>query len=325
LTIQQAYPLGGKRDLSRAVAQAEARQAGSRAHSTEVELAARIKTLFAQTYETLHAIGITEDILQLLRRLAELAESRYARGLGGQADILAAQVERINLETDLKRRREEHHHQRVRMNAILNRPVELPLAQPRALRVLPDPERLDMEDLRARILRSNPTLTQQAAALDASRASRRLVDKNRIPDLFVGFGLVNGPDQNLSYEAMVGINLPIQTGRLAAQSREAAAMEVASQNRYQAALLQVEADLSQAVVGLRSLIEIEKLLRESSVPQSRLAYEAALSAYEFGRADANAVLIANRRVRDAQLQLLAVQVEAQLRLAELERVLGEQP
>jgi outer membrane protein TolC len=51
--------------------------------------------------------------------------------------------------------------------------------------------------------------------------------------------------------------------------------------------------------------------------------QAALAAYETGKVDFAALLDAERQVRQARLALLSAEVEAQMRLAEIERLIGE--
>jgi len=59
------------------------------------------------------------------------------------------------------------------------------------------------------------------------------------------------------------------------------------------------------------------------LPQSQLTFESALSAYQDGRVDFGTLLDAQRQIRKTRLDLLRVQLEQQMRLAEIERIVGE--
>ena len=59
------------------------------------------------------------------------------------------------------------------------------------------------------------------------------------------------------------------------------------------------------------------------LPQSELSLQSALAAYENGKVDFATLLEAQRQIRKARQELLKSQVEAQMRLAEIERILGE--
>ena len=64
------------------------------------------------------------------------------------------------------------------------------------------------------------------------------------------------------------------------------------------------------------------LLKDVQLPETRLAFQAALRGYEQGRSNMNTVLDTEQRVFETMLRLLAVQVEQQARLAEIERLIG---
>jgi cobalt-zinc-cadmium efflux system outer membrane protein len=59
------------------------------------------------------------------------------------------------------------------------------------------------------------------------------------------------------------------------------------------------------------------------LPQSELSLQSALASYENGKADFAVVLEAQRQIRKARQELLKSQVETQMRLAEVERIVGE--
>jgi cobalt-zinc-cadmium efflux system outer membrane protein len=66
-----------------------------------VELATRIKLTYAQHHVHLLSIRHAKESLDLMRRVADIARTRYASGLGGQQDALRAQTEIVAMETDL--------------------------------------------------------------------------------------------------------------------------------------------------------------------------------------------------------------------------------
>jgi outer membrane protein TolC len=64
-------------------------------------------------------------------------------------------------------------------------------------------------------------------------------------------------------------------------------------------------------------------MRYSLMPQADLTWRAALAAYENGKADFATLLDAQRQIRQASQSQLKAQVDAQLQLAEIERLIGE--
>ena len=107
-TLMQTLPAWGKRDLRRDAAAADAEQAEARAEATWAELAARIKTTYAEYYRAAGNERLTREVLDLMSRLEQVAQARYAGGLVGPAgrDPRAAGADRDALRTDRARQRE---------------------------------------------------------------------------------------------------------------------------------------------------------------------------------------------------------------------------
>jgi cobalt-zinc-cadmium efflux system outer membrane protein len=91
-TFSQSLPWFGKRDLRRDVAGAGADEAQARARAGWIDLATRIKLTYAQHHVHLTSIRYTQENLDLMRRVAEIARTRYASGFGSQQDALRAQI-----------------------------------------------------------------------------------------------------------------------------------------------------------------------------------------------------------------------------------------
>jgi outer membrane protein TolC len=82
-------------------------------------------------------------------------------------------------------------------------------------------------------------------------------------------------------------------------------------------------DLAGSLAALDGARRTATLVETQLLPQSELSLRAALAAYENGRADFATLLDAQRQIRKAQMDHLKAQAEAQMRLAEIERIVGE--
>ena len=80
-TLMQSLPLWGKRELKRDAAAAEARQADARSDAAWSELAARIKATYAEYYRAAGNERLTREVLDLMSRLEQISQARYAGGL----------------------------------------------------------------------------------------------------------------------------------------------------------------------------------------------------------------------------------------------------
>lgn len=322
-TLMQPLPFWGKRALRRDVASAEADQAQGRSGDAWAELAARIKTLYVQYWQTSRTLGLVRENIELAGRLEQIAQVRYAGGLAPQQDAIRAQVEHTNLETERVALDSERHHLMVFINALLARPATAPLAEPAALRPLPPAARLDPAVLAERLLASNPQLAIAAAGLAGAEKSRDLAYRNRYPDLTVGVAPMQVQNRVESWSLMLEMNIPLQQETRRRQEREAERLLEAARARREALGHRLLGDVAAAAAELDAARETERLAATRLLPQADLTFKAALAGYEYGKVDFATLLDAQRQIRNARLALIRAQAAQQLRLAEIERLLGE--
>jgi outer membrane protein TolC len=122
---------------------------------------------------------------------------------------------------------------------------------------------------------------------------------------------------------MLEVNLPLQQDSRRSQEREAEAMLSASRARVQALGQQLLGELGENLAGLDAARRSAALIDSQLLPQSELNLQSALAAYENGKVDFATLLDAQRQIRKAKQDRLKAQVDAQMRLAEIERILGE--
>jgi cobalt-zinc-cadmium efflux system outer membrane protein len=322
--VMQDLPWFGKRDLKREIAELEAMGAKGRSYGTWAELAARIKTAYAQSYYIHRNIVLLREILDLMGRLEKIAQVRYAGGLAAQQDVIRAQVEQTNMRTELVAMETEHHHLQARLNALLARPPGSPLATPEGFRPLPQSAKLDYTTLVERARAHNPMLASEGHRLKAAEKNKELVYKYRYPDFTLGVSPIQYQSAVREWEVMVEMNIPLQQGSRRAQEREAEAMLSAAKARTEATANQILADLAENLSGIESARRTEILASSSLLPQAELTYQAALAGYETGKVDFATLLDAQRQIRQARQNLIKAQAEAQARLADVERILGEE-
>ena len=320
-TLMQPLPFWGKRDLKRDVASADARQAEGRASDTWAEVASRIKGLYAQYWLTGQSLQLTRENIELTRRLEQIAQARYAGGLAAQQDAIRAQLERSAMDAELVGMESEFHHLMVFLNAMLARPSGAALAEPAALR--PIPARLDGAALNDRLLAANPQLTIESARVGGAEKSRELAYRNRYPDFTLGVAPMQVQNRVDAWNLMLEMNLPLQQGTRRSQERESERMLEAASARKEALGHRLMGDLNAALNNLESARSTEQISRNRLLPQAELTFKSALAGYENGKVDFATLLDAQRQIRNARLALLRAQASQQTRLAEIERLLGE--
>jgi outer membrane protein TolC len=322
--LMQDLPWFGKRDLKREIAELEAAGAEGRAQGNWADIAGRIKVTHAQLYYLEASTGLTREILDLLGRLEKIAQVRYAGGLAAQQDVIRAQLEQTALRNELIGLDTERHHMQARLNALLARPSHAPLAPPQQLPALPPPARLDHMVLEERVRARNPQLFADESKIKAAEKNRELTYKNRYPDLTLGVSPIQYQNAVKEWELMLELNIPLQQASRRAQERESEALLSAARSRREATANQVVSELTEGLAGLDAARRTEELLAGSLLPQAELSFQAALAGYETGKVDFATLLDAQRQIRLARQNRIKAQADARMRLAEIERLLGEE-
>lgn len=321
-TLKQMFPLGDKRALRRGVAEAEITAAEARRRATLADLRMKAKTAYSQYWYATQAYVVTDDVRRLMADLEQIARARYGTGLVPQQDVIKAQTEVTTMRTELVMLTSERRQAQARLNGVLARSADAPLVPAQEPRDIPAAAR-DFATLTRLTSDRNPTLAlQQAQVVSADRTSN-LVRANRWPDLTFGVSGIQMGTRLTDYELMVEVNIPWQRDVLRANESEALAMRGAAEAKRDAAAVQLQSDLGQNWAALDALREQGSILRETLLPQAQLTFDSALSAYQSGRVDFGTLLDAQRVIRKTRLDLLKVQLEQQMRLAEIERIVGE--
>lgn len=322
-TLMQQLPWSGKLGLRRDVASADARQAQARTAAAWTELAMRIKTAYAGYYLAAGNELLTREILDLMQRVEQIAQARYAGGLVTQQDAIRAQLEQTTMRSELVAIGSEERQQQARLNALLSRDSAAPLAQPRDLRPLPAAAALDATALAQRAAANNPELQAEQARLASAEKSRELAYRNRYPDFNVGIAPSQMGTRITTWGVMMEVNIPLQQSTRRSQEAEAEAMVTAAKARIQNVTNQLAGDLGQSLAALDAARQTEALVTTQSLPQSQLSLRSAIASYENGKLDFTALLDAQRLIRKVRQDRLKAQADAQMRLAEIERIVGE--
>ena len=320
--LMQELPWFGKRALRADVATFEAEAVRNAAQGSWTELRAATRKSYVQHYYIAHNERVTRDILALLQRLEQLAQVRYGNGLSPQQDAVRAQLEQTALRSDLLMLENERRSVEARLNALLNRPADAPLAEPETLPSLPQQETIAFEALLDRARQSNPQLAVEVSRIHAAEKSRELTYRNRYPDVAFGVAPIQSGDSINEWEVMVEFSIPLQQGTRRSQEREAGAMLAAARARHDAVMYRLTGEIAEQLAAYETAARTESLIASSLLPQSRLTMQSALAGYETGKVDFATLLEAQRAIDRARIDLLKAQAERQLRIAELERLLG---
>ena len=322
-TLMQDLPWFGKRELKKGIADYEAQASQGKVLGVWSELAARIKIAQAQRFYLRGNENLAQEILDLMNRLEQVAQSRYAGGLTAQQDVIRAQIEQTNMHSELVMLQGDSFQVDARLNALLARPTTEPLAVPESLRPLPAAAQLDVDVLARRLRRRNPQLAVEEARIGSAEKNQDLTFKNRYPDFTLAISPTQTDRSVNEWSLMLEMNIPLQQSSRRAMERDAQAMLDAAHSRKESAANQLLSELTQNLAGIEAARRTQALVTGSLLPQAQLTFRSALTGYENGKLDFATLLDAQRQIRQARQSQLKAQFDAQMRLAEIEKLLGE--
>jgi len=169
----------------------------------------------------------------------------------------------------------------------------------------------------------SPALAASGAEVDAARTRTALAEKAWYPDLTVGVGpLIQTNNRPPGIAATVGLNIPLPWGKEASEQQAATAQLGAAQQRYEAALLDIQSALGEALARLKAARQADALVARKALPEARAALMSITADYAQGRGDLATALDAQHRVHDLELKLLQLNLDEQTMLAAIERLIG---
>jgi outer membrane protein, heavy metal efflux system len=286
--FSQSIPWPGKRGLRKEVAQTEAEQAAQAYRAETLEVVRDLKEAYFELAFVNTSRAVLRDYRQLLLNFSEVTEARYAVGQGIQQDVLKSQLEVSLVIERLDLLEAQGERLAARINTLMNRPPDLPLATrpgrpeeqlvelPFPLEVLYDMARDENPDLQGQKL----DIQRSSLELELARIAAR-------PDLTASFGyyLRGGPFNNM-YEYRLGIEIPLFFNRKERlEIEENRARLEASRNAYRTAAQDINLQVKEVWVNLRTSARLLSLYSQGIIPQSRASLDSSLSAYQVGTVD----------------------------------------
>lgn len=321
--IRQMLPLWGQATLKREIADWEASKATASLRDVENQIAYRVKAAYAEYHSAHLALGETQKLVGTFDRLAGIARARYAENATSLADVTGAQSEAGALRADIARLVAEKESAAARLNRLLGRNADTPLAARPSPRSIPPLGAIRTADLISRANAGSPRVRMGLAEMEAAKSEQRLTERNFLPGVELGLGAMRENGRFDGAQVMVEFSVPLQWNAKRAEQREAAAKAAAARVRLDALRLDNDADIRAAFSDLTALGTRRKVIAGSTLPQARIALDASTKAYALGKADFPAVLAAEQAMRRALVDSIEATFKEQLAFAEIERIVGE--
>ena len=290
--IGLTLPFPGKLGLREQAADSEAQAAGQDVAEQRLQLERNVRSAWWNLFYLDRALDIVQHNRAWLRQLNAIAETRYSTGLGMQSDVLLAQVELSRLLEQELGLQGARRNMAARLNALLGRKaftaITLP---PQATEALPPVA--DAAALIELAKENRPLLDTRRKLLQAADARTRLAEKDYYPDLKLGlaYGFRSGNNPNGSARAdlasvTLGISLPLFAGSRQEQAVAQRHAEWQQQEfELQDSVLQISAQIEQALAEYQSAREQAALFKGGLIPQAQQTVSAMRAAYQVNKVD----------------------------------------
>lgn len=287
-SLTQAFPWFGELDLRSDVARGQAEELWQVVVQKQLEVERDVAVHYAEYAYLSHVIGITRDVLGLLRQLEGVLQERVAVGRATQADLLRLQVEIGRVENDLESRERVRPSLSARLAAAMNweGTADLPLPK------LSEPELkpVDTVGLLQRATENSPRLRQLVERARTFEDRRRLAELDGWPDFQIGVDYLETDDALMPtpgsgddpWALRVGFTLPIWRSRYAAAEREAERGVRAAMAEFEDYRSKLRAELEATAFALEDAARQVVLYRDTLLTRSREALEVTRSAYTAG-------------------------------------------
>ena len=328
LSLSQKFPWLGKLAAQADMARCTTSIAQAQLTATELSVVEEVKRAYYELYFVRQAIRISETDRGLLVDLAKSADSRYRTGAVSQQDVLRAQLEVANLDTELVRLRQQLASAQARLARQLHVSPDMPLATVDSLSAEQIPG--DLDALYAQAVAARPELRAQLTTVCRERRAVDLAQMNYVPDATVNFSWIDTSTTGISpvangrdpYLAGVMVNLPIYRQRLAAAVREAQANVRAESRRYDSLKDQTLQQVKDLFVQAQTQAELLRLFRDDILPKADQTLRVSSQAYTSGQIGFLQLIDNWRDLLRFQLTYQRMEVQLRQTLATLERTVG---
>lgn len=284
-------------------------------------IADQVKTIYLRLAYLYQMYDLDDRGAADLAALIETELSRYSLGMGSQAEVLHAQLERTKLLRETTLQHEEVGGLQATLKALLHRPPDSPDIIPESIAAT------SLKGAAGELLlkagSQNPTLNADKKMVEAQDAQLDAVRADTNTNFSFGYTFPQGGE---SYRDgyVLSFNMKIPRGKYLA-SQIAAASEKLENAHAQASedRLRELSDVQKQYVVVLSAEELMKECSEGLIPQSKAVYESKLAGYQSDREKFSAVIQAfldEITFEDDYLQAL---LEHETALAHLETLTGE--
>jgi cobalt-zinc-cadmium efflux system outer membrane protein len=284
VSASQTFPFPGKLKLRGKIADRESQAAWWEYEAARRHVVSQVKVAYYQ-YAYFHkALEITRNNRVLLEKLTKIAEARYQAGEGLQQDVLKGQVELSQLLERITILEEQQKTAAARINTLLDRDPQTPLAPPAPLRQTKLVYSID--ELYHLAHANDTSIARDQQWIERDHDALSLAHKSYDPDFSVSYAYQQRSDLDDTHGVFVTLNIPIFYKAKQRQQVVEASRNLESDQSLQAnRRTTVNYLVKQQFLAAEQASKLAVLYSQAIVPQSAQTLESSELAYQTGKAD----------------------------------------
>lgn len=322
--VSRALPARGVRDLAKRIARGEVEIRRSDFEERKRDVLARVRLAYYTLVRNQRELALHDEQVAIARQSIESSSVKYTVGKVAQQDVLKAQIATTKLVEHLVVLEQDGDSARATLNTLLGRdpaaPLEVAAGGQRSL-TLPGPA-----ELQAAAMKNRPELAALAAQIKQAELKVELARKGLSPEYTVSGGYMlmpEGAPRRNAYMAELSITLPGANRQKHEAEIGAAQAEVASlRAELEAQRAVVFDEIQQALVRANAASRLVQLYGTTLIPQTLLAFRAAVAAYQNDRTDLLNLLGSQNLILEVRTAHYRAAAEYDSAVAELERAVG---
>lgn len=322
-TLSQMFEFPGKLGLMSGMAGREAAMAAADHELVRLRVLTEVKKTYFMLFHIDFDLEVNRENRELMQQFIEIANVKYATGMGLQPDIIKAQTEYSIMFNDSLMLAQERRSMAAMLNALLDRPRDshVPVIHEH-FNPLHFSFRLD--SLVQTAYAHRPELKNMQAMTEMYQLSGRLARREYFPDFMLSYTHRQMPEMQ-NWDAMVSFNIPLYFWRKEnLRVQEADANYQMATASLQSVRNMIRAEVESAFYKVEQAARSVRIFQNTVVPQAEQSLMASRAAYENNKTDFLMLLDSQRTLRDLKLAAHQALADFGTRLAELELAVGVQ-
>ncbi len=329
LKLVQPVPFPGKLSLMEEIAGFEALVAEEDLHLARLRVTKRVKTACYSITAVDEILGVIEKERVLLGRFEETVATRLETGGAHQQDLLKVQIEMLKLDERELEFRKRRNTLAAKLNALLNREADSPVAIDPPF---PPESIVETLDQIREIASDQPELRSARHRIDQRNQSLSLARRKYFPDFLIGMSYFNIgetamdiPDSGRdAWNVTVGVRVPLWFGKVRNETRQHQSGIRRLERSYEAARSHIMADIEDLYNQYRIAVDLVALYQDELLPRAEQSLEATETGYLTGEIDFLSLLDSERLLLGLRISLAERKAQVEIHIAELEAIVGSE-